>query len=289
MAFNSGYGKASSSAQKRKAPKPLIDFEGNNGWCRPTVESEDETEPEDQWKFRQSLAEERRQHRELQTQLEWERSQQQGGDVPENPFTPMFFQNLLRTTVEAMVSSLPKTSSTVMTVPECRRMPTPGTAGAPTTFTGVEEKALLTFFPRLERCFEEAGIVSNAERAAPVAEYVSDKIVDFVKNLDGYKGRNYQQLKAEMYAAWGNPQMGARYTRDDLTKVVNDQITQPMMTRKELLQCAIAFKTIAQPLIDDGQMTEMDVNKAYFRMLPIELGKKVHDSLHIAHGAWVLE
>jgi hypothetical protein len=89
-----------------------------------------------------------------------------------------------------------------------------------------------------------------------------------------------------MYAAWGNPQTGARYTRDDLTKLVNDQIAQPTTTRKELLQRAIAFETIAQPLIDDSRMTEMDINKAYFRTLPVELGKKVHDALRIAHGAW---
>jgi hypothetical protein len=170
------------------------------------------TDFDEDWKLQENLREERKQWRELEEQLEWERNQCQGGDTSENPFTPMFFQNLMQMTMQAVVSLMLIAPAASWPIHEHCCMPTLGTGGAPTTFTGAEEKALLMFFPHLERCFDKAGVVDDADKTTYVMEYVSDKIVDFVKNLDGYKTQNYDQLKTEMYAAWGNPQTGARYT-----------------------------------------------------------------------------
>lgn len=208
-------------------------------------------------------------------------------------------QSLVEATVKALMDNLPKsvtspastmpTSATVVPVRRYMRMPIVGTPGAPLMFTGTDGRALLPFFATLEKCFQAAGVQSGAEKVAFVPDYVHERLKEWVEFLDGYEKGDYDQLKREIYEGFGNPQNRPRYRREDLLAVIEEQRTRPLRTREELYLRAVHFETIANPLLEAGQVTDIEVNKAYFRTLPHAIGVKAHSRLKNLHPTYDTE
>ncbi|KIM21641.1 hypothetical protein M408DRAFT_47387, partial [Serendipita vermifera MAFF 305830] len=149
-------------------------------------------------------------------------------------------------------------------------MPIVGTPGAPLMFTGTNGRALLSFFATLEKCFRAAGIHTGAEKVVLVPDYVQDRLREWVEGLGGYKKGDYEQLKTEIYSRFGNPQNQPRYRREDLFAVIEEQQAKPLKTVEELYLCAVHFEAIANPLLEAGKVTDVEVNRAYFRTLPLD-------------------
>jgi hypothetical protein len=160
-------------------------------------------------------------------------------------------------------------------------MPTPGSAGAPTSFTGTDGRALLSFFKRLEVCFEDAGVTAAEAKVRYVPRYMVERLQDWVEGLDGFEDGNYDRLKEAILEQYGHPDQGPRYSREDLVKVVDQQLAVPVKMKEELYARAIAFDTIANPLLEDQVATEREINKAYFQTIPEEYREEIQRQLKL--------
>jgi hypothetical protein len=150
-------------------------------------------------------------------------------------------------------------------------MPTPGSPDAPITFTGADDRLLVDFFKQLEARFDDAGVVTDAEKVDYLPRYVSVDLQEWFSKRPGVVAKNYKRAKEEILLAFGSPQDHPRYTKSDLMALTTQQEQTPLADRNDLNKRTVQFENIADDLLKDGKMTKKELDRAYFLSFPKEL------------------
>jgi hypothetical protein len=145
------------------------------------------------------------------------------------------------------------------------RMPTPGCAGAPETFTGASGKLLPEFFRRFELSLAEAEISEEGEMLNHLLKYVSVTVKEWIQNQPSFQRGQYDDLKAALLALYDNPEKGDPYTVKDLSVLAMEYSKSEVTHPDALSERLMVFDTMASKLMASQKLNEIDRDQLYFK------------------------
>lgn len=106
--------------------------------------------------------------------------------------------------------------------------------------------------------------LTGAEMARQVCKYTTPDIHDLWEVLPGYQEADYDSLKENISDCYPEAQETRRYAVRDLKDIVDEYVDWPLRSETDLADYYRTFKAVALGLLNQGDLSTNEVNKAYW-------------------------
>ncbi|PPQ81525.1 hypothetical protein CVT26_010862 [Gymnopilus dilepis] len=149
-------------------------------------------------------------------------------------------------------------------------MPVKGSSKAPRTFKG-HYTEIQPFLKHLEHLYVQHGVTTDSQKVDLILDYCNRHVRDFIKTTEGYRNKNWNQLKDKLLNAFDADCNEQNYTINDVIALVSKQRNKPIKKLEKWKKYMLDYETIAGSLYHGNKMSEWNYHGYFWMGIPSDL------------------
>jgi hypothetical protein len=160
-----------------------------------------------------------------------------------------------------------------------RELPRKGSLSAPRTWDGQPDR-LPQFLKELEELFDDYRI-KGRERVPAMLDYVDTLPEGMIRELKGFRDRNFERLTEELRDLMGQPRERAKYRFADLEAMTNNATCHSFKLERDFQVAYMQFLQISGWLINAGKLRSEERDFCFWNMFSPSMQKKLKARLAV--------